>query len=227
MKTSFIILFALLFSGVNSFSQDTLVFLSGKTLNGNINSINDIGVSITSRGLLFKNTRYFYNDELFLMSKKGQRTMLYAMDSANGNVFSIEQMDYFIKGLQEGKEHYHAPFATLGGLASGVTGGFFGFWGMTIPTTYVFITGIKTPKINMPLQISEELISEKEHSLPEYGLKFNSPQELVQTDVDIYTPYYNYGYQEAAKDKKIKNAIRGGIIGFIAFVATSYIMISK
>jgi len=161
------------------------------------------------------------------MSVQGHKTLLYTRDSANGNLFNTEQMSYFIKGLQEGREHYHAPFATLGGFVSGVTGGFFGFWGMTIPTTYVFITGIKTPKINMPLQVSENLLSENEPALPEYGLKYNTTSEFEQTDADIYAPYYNYGYKAAAKDKKIKNAIKGGVIGFIAFVATSYVMISR
>ena len=40
-------------------------------------------------------------------------------------------------------------------------------------------------------------------------------------------PYYKYGYETAAKDKKIKNAIRGSIVGFVALVVTSYIMVAK
>ena len=227
MKLSILIISGFLVYGLNAFSQDTLVFLSGKTINGNITSTNNVGISITTKGLLFKNNRHFFKDELFLMSIEGHRTILYSTDTSTGNVFSTDQMNYYIKGIQEGKEHYHAPFATLGGLATGVTGGVFGFWGMTIPTTYVFITGIKNPKINMPLQVSENLITEQQYSFPEYGLKYNEAKESKVTKEDLYEPYYNFGYQTAAKDKKIKNAIKGGIIGFIAFVATSYMMVLK
>lgn len=227
MKISILIITGLLMISLKSYSQDTLLFLSGKTVVGNITSTTNLGISITIPGKLFKNTRRYYKDELFFMSNQGHRTILYSKDTSNENNFDIKQMSYFIKGIQEGKEHYHAPFATLGGIATGLTGGIFGFWGTTIPTTYVFITGIKTPKINMPIHnITKEIIHENLPKIPEYGLKYDARPILEQSEEDIYAPYYNYGYQTAAKDKKIKNAIKGGIIGFIAFVAASYIMVS-
>jgi hypothetical protein len=227
MKILHVLIVVLTLSSFKGVSQDTVVFLSGKTISGNITSANKSGISITTKGLLFKNSRQFYKDELFSMSIDNHKSILYSPDSTNGIEFNVLQMSYYIKGLQYGKKHYHAPFATIGGFTSGVTGGLLGFWGITIPTVYVLLTGIKTPKVKSSFENIENILPAKEENPGTYGLKYNTPTTIENNEKAQYVSYYNSGYQTAAKDKKIKNAIKGGIIGFVALIASSYLLIIR
>jgi hypothetical protein len=226
MKTTIITLFFVFFAMVNTYSQDTLVLLSGRTITGEITFVKENEILLVSKGRLFNNEQNFYNDEIYSVSRGITNTVLYTQDSAAGKIFSVDQMAAFIEGQKDARKNYHAPLATIGGFATGVTGGFFGFWGITIPASYVFIAGIKTPKLETQNQMPENIkVISKIPEAKQYGLKY------IVIDNEIYeesvVPYYKYGYEIAAKDKKIKNAIGGSIAGFVALVVTSYILVAR
>jgi len=224
MRTIIGVVIILFFIKNNVLSQDTLTLLNGKPVIGNITSTNDIGISITCKGLLFKSQKVFYKDEIYSMKKGQKETILYSENQVEGNLFNSEQMKYFINGLKDGRKNYHAPLATIGGLATGLAGGVFGFWGITIPSTYVLITGLKTPHLKLDDIPIEEPVYADGSNTQGYGLKFHSQIETKQNE-DKNSTCYTYGWETAAKDKKIKNALRGSIIGFFALVATSYLLV--
>ena len=202
--------------------------LDGKIITGEITFTKENEILIESNRRLINKELSFYKDEVFSVSRGNEKSILYIQDTCTGKMFSVNEMAGFIEGLQDGRKNYHAPFATIGGFVTGVTGGFFGFWGMTIPTTYVFIVGIKTPKLNLKRHSElPERINIVAQEVNQYGLK----NTVVEKDITVYeesiVPYYKYGYETAAKDKKIKNAICGSIVGFVTLVVTSYFLVAR
>lgn len=227
MKTK-ILTIAMFVLGISTaFSQDTLLLLSGKSYSGEITEISKTYIRIWVDKSFINSSKLIYNDEIFSFVNNNETTVLYKPDSSYEINFSELEMSFFIKGLQDGKKQYHAPFATIGGFAAGATGGAFGFWGTVIPSSYVIIAGIKKPKINNPFPTSGTLAIIKSSKEEGYGLKNNPKQEIMANNNEIYFPYYQSGYEASAKDKKIKNAVKGSIIGFIAFIATSVLIIHK
>ncbi|PKP21741.1 MAG: hypothetical protein CVU05_06080 [Bacteroidetes bacterium HGW-Bacteroidetes-21] len=208
-------------------SQDTLTMLDGKTITGSIVQKNDTGIIITTQGFFAKKQKRIYNDEVFSIHNAIEETIIYKQDTADINSFNVGQMSYFIQGMNDGRKNYHSPLSTIGGFVSGATGGIFGFWGLAIPSTYVFIAGAKTPKYKIKVTYNEDsdIIATTHKNSTGYGFAYNAkvPNELKK-DVSYYDCYKN-GYQEAAKDKKIKNAIYGSVIGVISFIAGSYLIV--
>ncbi len=227
MKT-IILISAMLVLGINTvFSQDTLLLLSGKSYSGQITEISKNYIRIYTDRSFINSSKLIYKDEVFSFVKNNETTVLYKPNFNNEIRFSELEMSYFIKGLQDGKKQYHAPFATIGGFAVGATGGVFGFWGTVIPSSYVFIVGIKTPKIENTFQSTENFNIVENTINDGYGLKNYSKQEKMILNNDFYFPYYKSGYETSAKDKKIKNAVKGSVIGFVVFVATSVLILHK
>ncbi len=217
----------LIFCISNTFSQDTLLLLSGKMYSGKITNVSSSFIKIKIEGLRLNSSKLIYNDELFSYVKDSNNTILYEVDSSNGRVFNTLEMEYFIKGIQAGKKEYHAPFATFGGFTAGVTGGVFGFWGTLIPSSFVFITGLKTPKVKTSSLDEEKIVLPENHNNLSYGLKYTSPKEMEPTNDQIYYSFYEYGYKISAKDKKIKNSIKGSVLGVITFLAATFIFVHR
>lgn len=224
-KLSITIILALCINIVHS--QDTILLLTGKTFFGQITEITNNYVRIRTERFHINQSKLIYNDELFSFNKNNKETILYKPDSISGTSFSQMEMSYFIKGLQSGKKNYHAPLATIGGFAAGLTGGAFGFWGTIIPSSYVFITGIRTPKINTYIQGDNNIAIPENKTNLNYGLKYTSSINVVPTDINNYSSFYESGYRVSAKDKKIKNSIKGSVIGLAAFIAASLIFLHK
>jgi Zn ribbon nucleic-acid-binding protein len=225
MKKIFLIAFILVSASSMLYPQDSLLLLNGKMLNGKITAINDTGVVIKGYGL-FNKHKYVYKDELFSVKNGLTETIVYIPDSFGKESFSVEQMRWFIKGQQEARKNYHAPLATAGGFLAGSTGALLGFWGMTtVPASYVFLAGIKTPEcklIEETYEIAPRLASQSGgYSFEKSKMKVrycdNIPDEKLKE-------CYEYGYESAAKDKKIKNAVKGTVAGIVAVFAGTIIL---
>lgn len=210
-----------------AFSQDTILLLSGKVYSGQITEVSNDFIKIKTSERKQNSSKLIYNDEIFSFVKNNNETIIYKPDSVNGSSFNALQMDYFIKGIQDGKKFYHAPFATVGGFAAGITGSVFGFWGSVIPTSYVLITGLKTPKIKTTFPDEDKItLPENQKSLT-YGLQFLPNKELVSTNDQKYYSVYEYGYNISAKDKKIRNSIKGSVLGVVTFIAAAILYVHR
>ncbi|MBI5541211.1 MAG: hypothetical protein HY951_14185 [Bacteroidia bacterium] len=227
MKTKLSITIILVFCISIVHSQDTILLLTGKTFYGQITEITNNYIRIRTEGFHINKSKLLYNDELFSYNKNNKENILYKIDSINGSGLNQIEMGYFIKGLQSGRKNYHAPLATLGGFAAGITGGAFGFWGSIIPSSYVFITGIRTPHVNTTFPCTDNISIPENPTNLNYGLKYTSSINVTSNNENIYSSFYESGYRASAKDKKIKNSIKGSVIGFAAFIAASLIFLHK
>lgn len=223
MKTKLSLTLIFVFCISITFSQDTLLLLTGKIYSGQITEISNNFIIIKTEGKKLNPLKLIYNDELFSFVKNNNETIIYKPDSINESTFNALEMKYFIKGTQDGKKFYHAPFATIGGFAAGMTGGVFGFWGSIIPTSYVLITGLKTPKVKTSFPDEDKITLPANQVNLSYGLKFSPIKEVMPTNDQIYNSFYEYGYNISAKDKKIKNSIKGSVLGVVTFIAAAMI----
>ncbi len=210
-----------------SFSQDTLLLLTGKMYSGQITEISNNYIRVRAEGFRINKSKLIYKDELFSYFKNNYNNIIYTPDSINEAAFNTLEMEYFIKGIQAGKKQYHAPFATLGGFTAGVTGGVFGFWGALIPSSYILITGIKTPKAETNFYNTNNIQIPGNNTNLNYGLKYTSTMEVSSTDNQKYSSFYESGYRTSAKDKKIKNSIKGSVLGIITCVAATLIFVHR
>lgn len=226
MKSLSLIIMLIISGQCLIFSQDSLLLLNGKYLTGQIKDINDTIICFRSNGLVSSN-KFLYKDELFSVKQGVEEFILYKPDTSDLRSYTVEQMSFFIKGQQDARKSYHAPFATAGGFLAGATGAFMGFWGMTtIPATYVFLTGIKTPKCNLNPELKEIMIYDQSPHLV-YG-KSNNVFFIATELNDIENiECYKLGYKTAAKDKKIKNAVFGSITGMLTVFAATLILVAK
>ena len=225
MKKIFLIAFIFVSANGMLFSQDSLLLLNGKILNGKITAINDTGVVIKGKGL-FNKHKYVYNDELFAVKSGLTETIVYVPDSFGNESFSVEQMRWYIKGQQNARKNYHAPLATAGGFLAGSAGALLGFWGMTtVPISYVFLAGIKTPECKLTEEPNEVIMQlARQSGEYSYGKTNMNVINSVTYPDESLRECYKYGYESAAKDKKIKNTVKGSVVGMIAVFAGSFIL---
>lgn len=191
----FIIFLLLVFSNSYSvYSQDTIVLLTGE--------------KILLKQYTFSDTDYY----LSYTNKKGkekqiERDYIYSINDSLGNVkclyredtlasadevqLTCDQMFFYVKGQSAAVENYKAPLVTIGGFLTGAAGAYFPIsWAKPIvPTIYCASIGFTKP--------SKKRVLKK---FPNYA----------------ENEYFVYGFQEAARSKRTKNAIGGGIAGLFA-----------
>lgn len=95
----------------------------------------------------------------------------------------------FIKGEQDADKYYKNNFNKGTAFVLGASGGLLGFYGLAVPPLYATIVGAFSPKM------------EKQ--------KVSDPA-LLQNNI------YREGYEKKARDRKIRNAMIGGLVGFVA-----------
>ena len=121
-----------------------------------------------------------------------------------GDTLTIDEMHAFVIGGFFGNTKYKAPLATIEGVVVGLGSpflvaatGFNPFSSIIIPATNSALIGITRP--------SEKKIKKKY-------------PELSQN------PLFVEGYKEAAKRKRTKNSIVGGLVGLAAGIAAVFII---
>lgn len=189
---------------LSAYSQDTIVLLTGEKI-------------------LLK--QYTFSDTDFYLSytnKKGkqktiEREFIYSINDTLGNVkclykedtlafdnddevqLTCDQMFFYVKGQSAAVEHYKAPLVTVGGFLSGAVGAYFPItWAKPIiPTIYSASIGFT-----------------------------NSSKKRVIRKFPSYAEneYFIYGFQEATRAKRTKNAIGGGIVGLFAGIISIWII---
>jgi hypothetical protein len=217
---------ALLFSGLRS--QDTIIHMSGKFIDAKVQSVDNLYVFFKTN--VNSKIKKLSIEELFAIQYSDSLSYFYKTDTANGYFYSVDEMYSYILGENYARNYFKAPLSTVGGFFTGMAGGIVGFWGLTIPTAYTMLTGSSDPKFvsNKPIPIKQDLnylaktpdVSVKSGYSSSVITKVPSSKHLL-----LEKPFYE-GYNAHAKDKKTKNAVKGGIIGFATLVATSYILLS-
>jgi len=181
----------------NRLVQDTLWYLNGGTeLISNYQFIEEGNIlNYTNFKGKFKDIETFY---LYSINKAdGTKNILYKPaigdDENNVDTLTVEEMHTFVIGGFLAKKHYNAPLALAEGFIVGLASPLFiasvsinPFFAIIIPAVNSAVIGVTRPC--------------------DKNIKTKYP-ELSKSDLFIE------GYKEAAKSKRTKNSIIGGLIG--------------
>ncbi|PIQ15982.1 MAG: hypothetical protein COW67_05430 [Flavobacteriales bacterium CG18_big_fil_WC_8_21_14_2_50_32_9] len=144
-------------------SSDTLLFLNGKQLEGNVLEFNKYQLTFKT----LKNKEIdIENYRLFSMKWNGIDTTIYKYDSLEGNFLSQKDMKLFVYGERDAHLTYSSKFSNVLGFAVGSGAGYFmhydqSFIYISTPLVYtlgtlIFPTRVKQRKIKDLQYIKED-----------------------------------------------------------------------
>ncbi len=122
LKTFNILL--LILCSMNSFSaQDSILFLSGKTLAGELSYEDEYNVFLTRERSKDKliTKRYSKKDLFSIFQKDKPERIYYKKDHVNGYYFTQKEMRLYITGEQEASNNFKTGYHVLLGFALGFT----------------------------------------------------------------------------------------------------------
>jgi hypothetical protein len=187
-------------------AQDTLLLMNGREMNCRI--LADTG-TVFEFELVKPNgkvkLRELHKNDVFSVKKAGQQeVILYAQDELLGDIYSIDEMRFYLAGEHDARENFSAwpTFAVGFALCAGIS-----LWGGD-----GYITAVGPPILYTMIQLVPKIkIREKTMSRPEY--KYN----------DIYAD----GYEPPARSRKLFRAMGGSFAGSATGVALWFLLIQK
>jgi hypothetical protein len=187
-------------------SQDTLLLMNGREMNCRI--LADTG-TVFEFELVKPNgkvkLRELHKNDVFSVKKAGQQeVILYAQDELLGDIYSVDEMRFYLAGEHDARENFSAwpTFAVGFALCAGIS-----LWGGD-----GYITAVGPPILYTMIQLVPKIkIREKTMSRPEY--KYN----------DIYAD----GYEPPARSRKLFRAMGGSFAGSATGVALWFLLIKK
>ncbi|HBS88961.1 MAG: hypothetical protein A2W91_05910 [Bacteroidetes bacterium GWF2_38_335] len=212
-------------------SQDTLLLMNGKIICGEVKKTDNKAVYYCKTEGRMRIKKIDVEDLFSISYNDTKKDYFYKRDTSYGYYLQTDEMYVYLMGQNYAHENFKAPLNTFAGVLFGVTGGVVGFWGMTIPATYIFLAGSKDPHFvyntEMLSLINTRYYAEITNIENETGMSYKAINEQtpVKTPI-VLDPLFQEGYNYTAKDKKVKNSIKGGVIGFISLVAASYLIIA-
>ena len=123
----------------------------------------------------------------------GTERVVFQRDTLDPLEFTEEEMRMFIKGEQDADRLYHNNLNKVGGFAAGFVSSYFGFYGVIGPPIYATFFGAFTPNVKKIKGVDPELLKVSE---------------------------YREGFEKKARDRKIRNGLISGFIGFAVGVIT-------
>jgi hypothetical protein len=199
-------LFASVFIIRDACCQDTLLLMNGRNLPCKI--VEDSGTVFLT--LIKKPSgriilREIHKNDVFSATRHGEgERILYMQDEMLGNIYSVDEMRYYLAGENDARQNFKAwpTFAVGFALCAGVS-----VWGGD-----GYITAVGPPILYTLIQLVPKIkIREKTMSHPEY--KYN----------DIYAD----GYEPPARTRKLSRAMEGAFLGSATGVAYWLLFLNK
>jgi hypothetical protein len=125
----------------------------------------------------------------------GTERVIFQRDTLDPLDFTEAEMRMFIKGEQDGGRLYHNKWNYITGFSAGGVSSFFGFYGLVGPFLYTTVYTAFTPNVQKIRGVDPELIK---------------------------IPEYREGFEKKARDRKIRNTLVSGFVGF----ATGIVVLS-
>lgn len=199
LRISVILLVLITNMGFSQTKKDTVLLLAGGYVTGHITEITPTFITVKDSEKSTRGTTV-ETDRIFSYTNSTGEHILYMVDSASGNEFSITEMRYFIRGEQDGKKGFKARPAFYTNMAIGVLGGVSGTFFFPIPAfTFAILVGL--PKVHIK-------------------------KSTVRNLEDLNHPTYIMGYERMARrNRKIQSLIGGGIglvVGLGTFLMLEY-----
>ncbi|MFH1321719.1 MAG: hypothetical protein ABII90_13855 [Bacteroidota bacterium] len=203
IKKTTLLLVVLAYLFLDSFSQDHIILLSGKEIQGKVLEINQNDIKYLKQKKKKTKELYIDKNDVFAIQYEDRLTkILYHPDSSDLYDFSISEMSMYINGEQDALKNYKSPVATINGFVVGATAGVFvpTFYALLFPASYVMIEGLIYPKLR---------------------------KESVSNPNYLQEEIYIRGFKASAKNIKIQNVIKGSVIGLVSGIIIRAIIIKN
>lgn len=200
MRTYIIlVLVFLIILAKNSYSQDTIILINGKSEVGSIKEVNQNHKLIFYEVAGKKGPKYKVVEfsEVYMINYQfGTKLNIYKQDSSKGYNLSFYEVGKFIEGEQFAMKNYKAPWVTVGGAVAGA-----------------FIPALGGPLL-YGLGASIGYIGAFAFIKP-------SKKKYEDKNPDLFKDKaFKNGFVTQARKKRIMNSIYGTVIGFGATAIT-------
>ena len=194
IKTTILLFFCSAMLMGSSVAQDTVIFISGRVMEGLVKGIDSLDVQIEVQKKKKTKLMYMAKNSVFAIKYgDGKTEILY--EPLSSEEYSIREMQVYIKGEQDALRHTKASLLLVGGIViGGISIAYLGpFYGLLPPVAYAILAGPINSKI-------------RENAV--------SNPNLLREDT------YITGYVTKARNIKIQRALLGSIVGYLSgFVA--------
>ncbi|MCC7331013.1 MAG: hypothetical protein IT232_00245 [Flavobacteriales bacterium] len=186
----------------NLFSQDKLLFLNGKELDGQF-------IGSTQYETTFKSSKgkdfLIDNYRLFSYTQGDKETIIYKFDTLEGNFLNEKDMRLFVYGERDAFKSYQSNFATALGFAAGGVAGFF----MQKEQAFIFLPApVVCTSITLlfPTSVKEKRLKNSEY---------------------LREDEYLRGHERVARSKRTQNTLLSSTLGLGVGFLTGLLVNSK
>lgn len=199
-KLSILLVFLLVVK--TSLAQNTINYLNGKIVSAKKYEINGDKITFIKEENVKGKTQKVSSLKIFsIVDSTGVEQVVYTKNASVIGEMTVDEMRYFMLGEQFAWKHYNNKWNKIGGIASGLSGGIIGFYGLPVPLFYALINERVAPPIKYPKGV--ELPAEVEHE------------------------YFEYGYNKRAANKKLGEIFTFGGIGLAVGITTFVLVFDK
>lgn len=192
IKNALLLLTAMFFFAVSN-AQDTLLLINGREIPAKSIDLKDYTIAYRTAGEKSKLKTIDPYRVFSIRYQDGTERVIYQKDPTDPYDFTPEQMRLFIMGEQDAARYYHNNVNKGAAFLVGAGSSIFAIYGLLIPPLYSTVVGSFTPSMER-MKVSD----------PAY-------REI---------PEYCEGYQRKVRDRKIRNSLVSGLIGFaVGFAA--------
>ncbi|NCG30869.1 MAG: hypothetical protein GWP27_10420 [Bacteroidetes bacterium] len=180
-------------SHVNSqTSPQEILLMSGKKIKAKIVSRDSIYMhyDLHKNSGKVKEGRKIDMERVFAVyNQDGEEEVIYYMDTALGNFFSVDEMRFYIQGEQDAMRTYKANWTFFIGIPIAVGAGL-----AASSSIFIFLV----PAVTMVAW-----------SIPKYKIKTSR----ISSPTLASEPAYVLGYEHAARTKRVSKSLVSGIVG--------------
>jgi hypothetical protein len=197
----FLVLFSLQISAFAQAEHDILM-MSGQTVKGTVTGEDSVFIyyDYYKKDGSTKARKLDVERVFSIKESSGDERVIYMMDTAIGNYYSVQEMRYYIKGEQDAMDHYRGNWAWAIGVPATAALGFV-FSGSVIsfavPFVYLVVAGIPPSKI---------------------------PKNKIDDPALAQQEAYILGFERTARNKRLFKALTGGLIGTVGGFAGGQIV---
>jgi len=200
MILRFCFLIGLLIFACSAYSQDTLFLISGRIIPVKSVELKEHSIVYSKMTEKPKFKRMDPERVFSIKYADGHERVIFRQDTLDPLDFTEQQMRMFMKGEQDATIYYKNNINKGAAFVIGAGSAILGIWGLAGPPLYSTIVGSFSP--NMMKQ------------------KVSDPALINVTE-------YCEGYERKVRDRKIRNALVGGLGGFIIGVVSYTLIYQK
>jgi hypothetical protein len=197
MRSFFLFLFVIPFMAATA--QDKILLLNGKIIE--VKNVELSGYKIAYRTFEKNKLRKVDTERVFsIQYANGSEKVVYTANPADSLEYTVPQLRMFVKGEHDAGVFYNNSLNKEAAFLVGAGASFFAIYGLVGPPLYSTIVGAFSPDMDK-VEVSEP------------SLRLD--------------PDYREGYKSKVRNRKIRNSLIFGFLGFAAGAVTTSIIINN